>query len=199
MYISVINYDESSCSLVLCGAVCFGPGVVPAVEKVCEIYAAAAKAMPQSEEILTHLFMAYVRVGDYQRQQQVGSTGWATPPWVTPLTSDPALADCPFPAQGCPQQPVLLLGSDEYCDASPYGPQQGPDHVPPTGRTHGGALRHRRKVGCRGRCGGMWRASVLAGVCVAALCACRGEAVPDDPGAAGQLGEGAGGAECPPG
>lgn len=44
-----------------------------AVEKVCEIYAAAAKAAPHSEEILTHLFMAYVRVGDYQRQQQVGS------------------------------------------------------------------------------------------------------------------------------
>ena len=107
--------------------------LVSAVEKVCEIYAAAAKAMPQSEEILTHLFMAYVRVGDYQRQQQVGSTGWDTPPLATPLTSVPALADGSFPAQGCPQQPVLLLGSNEYCDASPHGPQQGPVHVPPAG------------------------------------------------------------------
>ena len=41
--------------------------------------------------------------------------------------------------------------------------------------------------------------SVLAEVYVAALCACRGDAVPDDPGAPGQLGEGAGGTECPPG
>ena len=60
-----------------------------AVEKVCEIYAAAAKAAPHSEEILTHLFMAYVRVGDYQRQQQVGELSEPHPYGHTPLAQAP--------------------------------------------------------------------------------------------------------------
>ena len=36
-----------------------------------ELYEGAARMYPNNEEILTQLFMAYVRVGDYQKQQQV--------------------------------------------------------------------------------------------------------------------------------
>lgn len=36
-----------------------------------ELYEAAVKSYPASEEILTQCFMAYVRVNDYQKQQQV--------------------------------------------------------------------------------------------------------------------------------
>ena len=36
-----------------------------------ELYEAAVKSYPNSEEILTQYFMAYVRVNDYQKQQQV--------------------------------------------------------------------------------------------------------------------------------
>ena len=42
--------------------------------KIVELYAAAAEHYPKNAEILTHLFMSYVRVGDCQKQQQVG--GW---------------------------------------------------------------------------------------------------------------------------
>ncbi|XP_035725725.1 N-alpha-acetyltransferase 25, NatB auxiliary subunit-like isoform X1 [Vespa mandarinia] len=38
--------------------------------KVSEVYEAAAKADPNNEELLTHLFMSYVRLGDYKKQQQ---------------------------------------------------------------------------------------------------------------------------------
>lgn len=37
--------------------------------KIAEIYADAAEHYPKNQEILTHLFMACVRIGDYQRQQ----------------------------------------------------------------------------------------------------------------------------------
>ena len=37
--------------------------------KIAEMYADAAAHYPKNQEILTHLFMAYVRVGDYQKQQ----------------------------------------------------------------------------------------------------------------------------------
>ncbi|XP_049839174.1 N-alpha-acetyltransferase 25, NatB auxiliary subunit isoform X1 [Schistocerca gregaria] len=39
-------------------------------ERICEIYEAATKKDPTNEELLTHLFMAYVRVADYKRQHQ---------------------------------------------------------------------------------------------------------------------------------
>ncbi|XP_011304536.1 N-alpha-acetyltransferase 25, NatB auxiliary subunit [Fopius arisanus] len=39
-------------------------------EKIREVYEAAAKADPHNEELLTHLFMAYVRLGDFRKQQQ---------------------------------------------------------------------------------------------------------------------------------
>lgn len=37
-------------------------------DMICTLYAAAAKKDPNNEELLTHLFMAYVRVADYQKQ-----------------------------------------------------------------------------------------------------------------------------------
>lgn len=40
------------------------------VDKVSELYEAAAKADPNNEELLTHLFMSYVRLDDYKKQQQ---------------------------------------------------------------------------------------------------------------------------------
>ena len=43
------------------------------VKRITELYADAAKHYPKNQEILTHLFMAYVRVGDYQRQQQTAA------------------------------------------------------------------------------------------------------------------------------
>ena len=33
------------------------------------MYEAAAKADPNNEELLTHLFMSYVRLGDFKKQQ----------------------------------------------------------------------------------------------------------------------------------
>lgn len=39
-------------------------------EQICEIYEAATKKDPTNEELLTHLFMSYVRVADYKKQQQ---------------------------------------------------------------------------------------------------------------------------------
>lgn len=39
-------------------------------DKISEVYEAAAKADPHNEELLTHLFMSYVRLGDYKKQQQ---------------------------------------------------------------------------------------------------------------------------------
>ncbi|XP_078600401.1 N-alpha-acetyltransferase 25, NatB auxiliary subunit-like [Branchiostoma floridae x Branchiostoma japonicum] len=39
---------------------------------VARIYENAVKKVPQSEEFLSHLFMAYVRLGEYKKQQQTG-------------------------------------------------------------------------------------------------------------------------------
>ncbi|XP_034949721.1 N-alpha-acetyltransferase 25, NatB auxiliary subunit [Chelonus insularis] len=39
-------------------------------DKIREVYEAAAKADPNNEELLTHLFMSYVRLGDFKKQQQ---------------------------------------------------------------------------------------------------------------------------------
>ncbi|XP_076276164.1 phagocyte signaling impaired isoform X1 [Lasioglossum baleicum] len=38
--------------------------------KISEVYEAATKADPNNEELLTHLFMSYVRLGDYTKQRQ---------------------------------------------------------------------------------------------------------------------------------
>ena len=35
------------------------------------IYEMALKQNPNNEELYSHLFMAYVRIGDYKKQQQV--------------------------------------------------------------------------------------------------------------------------------
>ncbi|KAJ8681185.1 hypothetical protein QAD02_016972 [Eretmocerus hayati] len=39
-------------------------------DKICEVYEAASKADPNNEELLSHLFMSYVRLGDFKKQQQ---------------------------------------------------------------------------------------------------------------------------------
>lgn len=41
-----------------------------AVHKVCGLYENAVKAEPLSEDLYTHLFMSYVRVGDYKSQRR---------------------------------------------------------------------------------------------------------------------------------
>jgi N-terminal acetyltransferase B complex non-catalytic subunit len=38
-------------------------------DKISEVYEAASKADPNNEELLTHLFMSYVRQGDFKKQQ----------------------------------------------------------------------------------------------------------------------------------
>lgn len=43
-------------------------------DKISEVYEAAAKADPNNEELLTHLFMSYVRLGNYKKQQQTALT-----------------------------------------------------------------------------------------------------------------------------
>ena len=50
--------------MVMCVCVCVD-------NKMVELYEGAAHVYPNNEEILTQLFMAYVRVGAYQKQQQV--------------------------------------------------------------------------------------------------------------------------------
>lgn len=41
-----------------------------AADKMSEVYEAASRADPNNEELLTHLFMSYVRLGDFKKQQQ---------------------------------------------------------------------------------------------------------------------------------
>ncbi|XP_065205468.1 N-alpha-acetyltransferase 25, NatB auxiliary subunit [Planococcus citri] len=41
------------------------------LEKICDVYEKAVQKDPLNEELNTHLFMSYVRVGDYKKQQQV--------------------------------------------------------------------------------------------------------------------------------
>ena len=42
-------------------------------KKIVELYESAVKNYPTNEEFLTQLFMAYVRVGDCAKQQQVNT------------------------------------------------------------------------------------------------------------------------------
>ncbi len=44
--------------------------VLCSADLVADLYAAAHKAKPDNEDILSALFMAYVRIGDYKKQQQ---------------------------------------------------------------------------------------------------------------------------------
>lgn len=53
-------------SLVLTQASGFG-----LAELVTKLYEAAVKKVPNSEEYHSHLFMAYARVGEYKKMQQV--------------------------------------------------------------------------------------------------------------------------------
>ena len=38
--------------------------------EICKLYENAVKREPSNEELLSHLFMAHVRIGDYKKQQQ---------------------------------------------------------------------------------------------------------------------------------
>ena len=40
------------------------------MQKIPEVYEAAVKKKPKNDELLSHLFMAYVRTEDYKKQQQ---------------------------------------------------------------------------------------------------------------------------------
>ena len=40
-------------------------------EKICAMYENAVQKEPSNEEWLSHLFMSYVRLGNYKRQQQI--------------------------------------------------------------------------------------------------------------------------------
>lgn len=40
------------------------------MEKICKLYETAVKLDPSNEELHTHLFMSYVRIGDFKSQQQ---------------------------------------------------------------------------------------------------------------------------------
>jgi N-terminal acetyltransferase B complex non-catalytic subunit len=62
-FVSVINSEKSLAAIY---QICFRFSA----ERVCEIYEAATKKEPNNEELLTHLFMSYVRVADYKKQQQ---------------------------------------------------------------------------------------------------------------------------------
>lgn len=50
------------------------------MDKICTIYQNAAKHQPGNEELLTQLFMAYVRIGDYKSQQTVALNLFKTKP-----------------------------------------------------------------------------------------------------------------------
>lgn len=41
------------------------------MDKICKIYSEAAKKQPGNEELLTQLFMSYVRINDFKSQQTV--------------------------------------------------------------------------------------------------------------------------------
>lgn len=43
------------------------------VDKICTLYSNAAKQNPGCEDILSHLFMSYVRVNDFESQQRVAN------------------------------------------------------------------------------------------------------------------------------
>lgn len=47
----------------------------PTAELVTKLYEAAVKKVPLSEEYHSHLFMAYARVGEYKKMQQVRDAG----------------------------------------------------------------------------------------------------------------------------
>ena len=47
------------------------PCCLVSAELVTKLYEAAVKKVPLSEEYHSHLFMAYARVGEYKKMQQV--------------------------------------------------------------------------------------------------------------------------------
>lgn len=84
-----------------------------------DLYEASARNYPTNEEILTQLFMAYVRVGDYQKQQQVRSPTKVVPQGSCTLPFHHV--DSCFSTQELPPQwTLLLLASDEHTNAGIY-------------------------------------------------------------------------------
>lgn len=64
-----LPYDDSTLQAM---TICYREMNKP--EDICNVYSSAAKNDPKNEELLTHLFMAYVRVCDYKKQQQTAMT-----------------------------------------------------------------------------------------------------------------------------
>ena len=106
-------------------------GLVSA-ELVTKLYEAAVKKVPLSEEYHSHLFMAYARVGEYKKMQQV----WPPPPMRSytvyfnyssfiDFDSTLNLNQSAFfffsgrngSLQDRPQEPILLLVCNEFGDA----------------------------------------------------------------------------------
>lgn len=50
------------------------------MDKICKLYEMAVKLDPSNEELHTHLFMSYVRVGDFKSQQQSAMTLYKNKP-----------------------------------------------------------------------------------------------------------------------
>ena len=59
------------CCVCVCVCVCEGYSISSTEQKVVDLYTRAAEQYPGNQDILTHLFMAFVRVGHYHKQQQV--------------------------------------------------------------------------------------------------------------------------------
>ncbi|KAK6636547.1 hypothetical protein RUM43_010209 [Polyplax serrata] len=62
---SQVPTDEATLQAI---AICYR--AVHKSDKICDVYSAASKKDPSNEELLTHLFMSYVRIGDYRKQHQ---------------------------------------------------------------------------------------------------------------------------------
>ena len=94
-------------------------------KKIVEVYEAAVKNYPTNEEFLTQLFMAYVRVGDCVKQQQVGERERETErEWkVIFIHSLPHLftlfiVDCCSVIKALSTEwPLLLLENNEHINA----------------------------------------------------------------------------------
>ena len=71
----VLCYIFCRCRKYFCVRTPIPPSLPPSFffleQKVVDLYSRAAEQYPGNQEILTHLFMAFVRVGNYHKQQQV--------------------------------------------------------------------------------------------------------------------------------
>ena len=63
IFCTYIQFTDDLCTAGICNCYYIA-------EKIPEIYDAAVKKKPKNDELLSHLFMAYVRTEDYKKQQQ---------------------------------------------------------------------------------------------------------------------------------